>query len=67
MTKLKTEPNLSVPDDIYQLLIGLYQGKSDDESRRLNARLILLLVNHIGDTDVIREAIALASADASNR
>lgn len=62
MTKLKTEPNVPLPDDVYELLIELHQGKSDEESRRLNARLILLLVNHVGDKDVILEAIARARA-----
>lgn len=65
MMKLKTEQNLSVPDDVYELLISLHRGKSDEESRRLNARLILLLVNHIGDADVLREAIALALQSAN--
>jgi hypothetical protein len=62
MTNLKTGSNVAVPDDVYQLLMEFHHGKSDEECRRLNARLILLLVNHIGDADTIREAIALASA-----
>jgi hypothetical protein len=62
MSKLKTEVNVPLPDDVYQLLIDMHHGMSDEESRRLNARLILLLANHVGDKDVILEAIAEARA-----
>jgi hypothetical protein len=47
-------------DDFYQALIEAHRGLSDDESLALNARLILLLSNHIGDLAVLREALALA-------
>lgn len=49
-------------DDFYELLIGTHQGLSDDNSRQLNARLVLLLANHIGDLDVLRQALAAARA-----
>jgi hypothetical protein len=49
-------------DDFYQALIEAHRGLSDDESLALNARLILLLSNHIGDLAVLREALALALA-----
>jgi hypothetical protein len=64
MTRLNTEPNVALSDDVYQLLIDMHHGMSDEESRRLNARLILLLVNHVGDADIIRQAIALARTGA---
>ena len=47
-------------DDFYQALIEAHRGLSDEESLALNARLILLLSNHIGDLAVLREALALA-------
>lgn len=47
-------------DDFYQALIEAHRGLSDVESLALNARLILLLSNHIGDLAVLREALALA-------
>lgn len=50
----------SAGDDFYQALIEAHRGLSDDESVELNARLILLLSNHIGDLAVLREALTLA-------
>jgi hypothetical protein len=47
-------------DDFYEALIRAHEGLSDDESHRLNARLVLILANHIGDLQVVRDAIALA-------
>lgn len=60
MSRLVIDPNLVSPDDIYERLIELHSGKSDEESALINARLILLLINHIGERDVIMEAIRLA-------
>ncbi len=50
-------------DDVYAALIGAHDGLSDDESARLNARLVLLLANQIGDAAVVIEAIERARAD----
>ena len=47
-------------DDFYEQLIDAHRGLTDAQSAMLNARLILLLANHIGDLDVLREALALA-------
>lgn len=63
MSALNTEPNLENPDDLYELLIQMHEGLSEEESRRANARLILLLINHIGDDAVVRQAIATAISD----
>lgn len=57
MAKLKTDLNISGPDDFYAALIELHRGLSPDESRRVNARLILLLANHIGDREVLAQAM----------
>jgi hypothetical protein len=57
---LNTEPNLPAPDDFYDELIRLHAGLTDAESALVNAKLILLLANHIGDPDVLREAMAAA-------
>ena len=62
MSALIVTPNLSQVDDVYQWLIDGHAGLSETDSLRLNARLILLLANHIGDPRVIREAIACATA-----
>jgi hypothetical protein len=64
MAALITTPNLADPDDIYQRLTDLVAGLSEAEALRINARLILALVNHIGDEQAIQEAIALAAGAA---
>jgi hypothetical protein len=61
--KLNTEPNIARPDDFYQDLIDLHRDLSEEQSRQLNARLILLLANHIGDMDVLSEALREAVAE----
>ena len=62
MTMLNIEPNLSAPDDFYEALIDMHRGLDDKQSAMVNARLILLLANHIGDLDVLREAMQRARA-----
>lgn len=59
---LNTEPNLAAPDDFYAALMDAQRGLSPAQSRQVNARLILLLANHIGDTGVLREALERARA-----
>lgn len=48
------------PDDIYEALIAAHNGLTKEQSDALNARLILILINHIGDEAIIREAMTLA-------
>src|SRR5205814_1740155 len=57
MATLNTESNLPAPDDFYERLIATHRGLSDEESALVNAKLVLLLANHIGDPGV-PEAIA---------
>jgi hypothetical protein len=57
MAQLRTETAFERPDDFYELLIETHRGLSDEQSAMVNAKLILLLANHIGDLDVIREAL----------
>jgi hypothetical protein len=57
---LNTEPNIAAPDDFYQELIDLHRDLSDEQSALVNAKLILLLANHIGDSAVLRQAIEAA-------
>jgi hypothetical protein len=74
MEHLKTDPNFGEPgtrffrpfmpgDAFYQLLIDTHRDLTDEQSRLVNARLILLLANHIGDLRVLREAMAAARED----
>jgi hypothetical protein len=62
---LNIEPNLAAPDDFYEALIDMHRGLDDGQSAMVNARLILLLANHVGDLDVLREAMSRARADAA--
>ncbi|GAB1458462.1 hypothetical protein MASR2M50_02360 [Thauera sp.] len=68
---LNTQPNLFEPgkryfrafspgDDFYEALIETHRDLGDEQSEMVNARLILLLANHIGDISVLREAMKLA-------
>lgn len=59
MSKLVLEPNLSRVDDVYEQLIALHHGLTDEQSLAANAQLILVLINQIGDPAVVEEAIAL--------
>lgn len=59
------EPNLTRPDDFYEALIESHRGLSAEQSALLNAKLILLLANQIGDLDVLRAAIAKAREGAT--
>jgi len=47
-------------DDFYEMLINTHRDLSDEQSELLNARLILLLANHIGDISTLREALNVA-------
>ena len=73
MHTLVTQPNFHTPgrealrayeggDAFYEALIDTHRGLGDEASRLVNARLILLLANHIGDLAVLRQALAAARA-----
>ncbi|WP_200908019.1 DUF2783 domain-containing protein [Achromobacter sp. DMS1] len=57
---LITETNLPAPDDFYEALIDIHRDLSLEQSQELNAALILLLANHLGDMELLREALRLA-------
>ncbi len=60
MSTLKHEPNLARPDDVYNLIVDAHKGLTSEQSEKLYAALVLLLANHVGDEQVIREAVAAA-------
>ena len=62
---LNTEPNLEAPDPFYEALIDTHRELSEAQSHALNARLVLLLANHIGRHDVLLAALQAARASAS--
>jgi hypothetical protein len=57
-----SEANIQQPDDFYQALIEAHAGLTEEQSAALNARLVLLLANQIGDLNTLRQAIAAARA-----
>lgn len=57
---LNLEPNIASPDDFYEALLDAHRDLTREQSDALNARLILLLANHVGDIDVLRAALAEA-------
>jgi hypothetical protein len=59
---LVTEPNLESPDDFYAALIEAHRDLGAEQSHALNARLVLLLANHVGELAVLREALGAARA-----
>ena len=58
--KLNTEANIADPDGFYEELIDSLRGLDDEAAERFNARLVLLLANHVGDREVLRQALRLA-------
>ena len=71
---LNLQPNFAEPgqryfrdftpgDDFYEALMDTHRGLSDEQSQLLNAKLVMLLANHIGDLSVIRQALLLARQD----
>lgn len=63
--KLITTPNLESPDDFYEALLDTHRDLPVARSHELNARLVLLLANHIGTLDVLREALIEARDDVN--
>ena len=63
MATLNTEPNIKAPDDFYEQLIALHRDLPESESALVNAKLVLLLANHIGDAGVLAAAMAAARED----
>ena len=58
--QINLEPNIDEPDSFYNKLIQLYEGLNESESREVQARLILLLSNHIGDSEALYESMRIA-------
>lgn len=62
MADLIVEPNIQDPDGFYSELLAAHEGRDKAESDAFNARLILILANHIGSRAVLRRALALAAS-----
>ena len=59
---LITAPHFDSPDDFYEALLETHRDLTDAQSHELNAKLVLLLANHIGDAKVLAQALAAARA-----
>ncbi|MFC7047655.1 DUF2783 domain-containing protein [Emcibacter nanhaiensis] len=57
---LNMDANIKDPDAFYQALIQAHEGLSDEESQALNARLIIVLANQVGDKETLAQALELA-------
>ena len=65
MSRLNIEPNVADMDAFYEQLIETHNGLTEADSQLVNAKLVLLLANHIGDIDVLKDAFAKARAGIS--
>ena len=59
---LNTKPNIADSDGFYAELLAAHRRLPEAESHAMNARLVLILANHIGDAEVLTQALALAKA-----
>ena len=67
MSELNLEPNFSDADAFYAALADLHRDRSPELSERINARLILLLANQVGDQHILEQALAIAGQTASEQ
>jgi len=58
--ELNLDPNIPDPDGFYDELLQAHNELTDEQSEALNARLILIMANQIGDRDILRAALAAA-------
>ncbi|MFZ1814581.1 MAG: DUF2783 domain-containing protein [Rhizobiaceae bacterium] len=61
MAVLNRKPNLDNADNFYADLLAAHEGLTKEESDAFNARLVLILANHIGDRDILMEALSVAA------
>jgi Protein of unknown function (DUF2783) len=67
---LSTSSNFAKPDDAFRAIVEAHRGLTEEQSADFDAALVLILANHIGDIEVLREAITLArrrTLDASQQ
>jgi hypothetical protein len=63
--KLNLSPNLNNPDAVYADLIAAHKGRSPEDSAALNARLLLILMNHVGNRQILTEALSVAASQSA--
>ncbi len=57
---LNLKPNIENPDEFYEMLTDAQRDMSDEQANDMNARLVLILANQIGNPNELRQAVALA-------
>ena len=57
---MKTQPGIPDPDGFYEALIGAHAGLTEQQSAELNARLVFLLANQLGDQALLLACVAAA-------
>ena len=62
MDTLNLNPNIPNGDDFYEKLLNAHEGLNKEQSDALNARLILILSNHIGDMNILEQALNAAKS-----
>ena len=65
MAQLITDNRFSSPDDFYEVLIDTHRDLTPEQSEKVNAKLILLLANHIGDMEALRQAMEIARGESA--
>ena len=65
MARLITTPNLTHHDELYEMLIELHRRLDDNRSTIVNAKLIMLLLNHVRNEEVILEALRIAREESA--
>lgn len=63
MSKLNTQVNIAGHDDIYQMLVDLHADKSQEQSQKINAKLVVTMINQIGCPDTVKEIIELVKTN----
>jgi hypothetical protein len=64
---LSTASNFADPDAAYRMIVEAHRGLRDEDSAALDAALVLLLANHIGDLNVLKEALEQAAQTLSTK
>jgi hypothetical protein len=60
MSNLKLDANFTDADAFYAALADVHRDRSPEQSEKINARLIMLLANQVGDQQILEEALAIA-------
>lgn len=63
MPKASTDIRLERHDDIYERLVNLHDGLSEEDSRKLNAKLIIALINQVGDADIVLDIMDMIKSN----